>query len=324
MTGTPTPLPPALLRRADDQAGLVSARQCDAAGVGRQRLVRLVRAGGAVRVARGVLDLTPSLPPPDVTVDAHATRRRRAAWAGLLAYGEGRAVAVGLCALALYGVEGLPMTIAPEVALPGAEHRRPRGGMRVRCFDVDARIVLLGGARVVDPVAALAQAVCELPRRRVLAVVDSAVQLRLLPADALVAVRTVAAGRRGAAALDSWWHLVDGRAQSAPETWARLECVDAGVAPHDVQVPVRDVTGRVVARGDLGWWRHDGRLLVVEIDGRGPHSTPQALFRDRARQNAIAATARTDLLRFTLADLGTGRLPSAVARWLAAPSPAGP
>lgn len=316
----PSPLPPALLRLAAEQEGLVSSRQCDAHGVDRHRRARLVRAGTVAAVGRGVLDLSPAVPSMGGCVDPVARQRRRAAWVGLLLYGEATAVAVGPCALALHGVEGLPARLVPEVALPRGDHRRPRAGARVRCFEAGMRVVRVGRALVADPVVALTQAVCELPRRHAVAVLDSAVQQRLVAPDDLASVRTAARGRRGSARLHAWWDLVDGRAQSPPETWARLECVDAGIGPDGLQVPVRDRQGRVVARGDLGWRREDGRLLVVEIDGAGPHSTPEALYRDRDRQNAITQSGTTDLLRFTPRDVGTGRIPSAVHRWRGAPS----
>ncbi len=111
---------------------------------------------------------------------------------------------------------------------------------------------VFGGARVVGPDLALAQAVCELSREHAVSVLDSAIRLGLVAPD-LERVRALARGRRGAARLEAWWSLVDGRADSPLETRARLQCVDAGLAPHELQVPVLDVHGRVVARGDLGW-----------------------------------------------------------------------
>ncbi|ADG74003.1 conserved hypothetical protein [Cellulomonas flavigena DSM 20109] len=283
-------------------------------------------------VVRGVLDLASEVERwwgAPLFGDAAAGReelrdpdhlRRRSAWTALLALGPERAVAVGACALALYGVEGLPRDIRPEASLEAGDAggatvvaedggpagpRRPRGVARARQFRT-AEIHVVRGARMVAPELALAQAVCELSREHAVAVLDSAVQQRLVTPD-LLAVRALARGRRGAARLADWWELVDGRAQSPLETRARLQCVDACIPPDDLQVPVRDVRGRIVARGDLGWHLAGDRLLVVEIDGRGPHSTPAALYRDRERQNAIVASG-TVVLRFTAADVGSARV----------------
>lgn len=314
----PAPLPARLLDRALLQEGLLDAEQCDAAGVGAARRAALRRAGLLVPVARGVHDAAPAL---DVAAGGRAgwagddldeVRRRRAAWTALLALGREHAVATGACALALLGVQGLPRVLRPEAALLDGSHRAPGGGVRVRCVVPD-RVERVGRARVVHPVTALAQAVVELTRDHAVAVLDSAVQRHLIQPGELDDVRRLVQGRRGSRRVAPWWDLVDGRAQSPLETRARLQCRDAGLAPHDLQVPVTGADGRVVARGDLGWWLASGRLLVAEIDGAGPHGTPDALYLDRARQNAVVATGAI-LLRFTAADLRAGRLPPVIAR----------
>ncbi|MCC2336310.1 endonuclease domain-containing protein [Cellulomonas wangsupingiae] len=319
------PLPDHLLRTAQVQDGLLDSGQCDAAGVGSARRAALRRAGMLLPVVRGVHDAAPALAVaagggPEVWAGVHPAdhARRRAAWLAVLALDRTRAVAVGACALALLGVQGLPARIRPEAALPDGTHRAPGGDVRVRCLDVGldlGAVQQVGALHVAGPVDALAQAVCELDREHAVAVLDSAVQRRLLAPEQLDDVRRRAHGRRGSRRAAGWWDLVDGRAQSPLETRARLQCRDAGVAPHDLQVPVRDGRGRVVALGDLGWRLEDGRLLVVEIDGAGPHTTPEAVFRDRQRQNAVVATG-TLLLRFTAADVRAGRVAATVARYV--------
>lgn len=236
--------------------------------------------------------------------------RRRAAWLALLALGADRAVATGVCALALHGVQGLPLRIRPEAALPDGSHRRPGGGIAVRCFE-PGLVVRVRGARACTVEHALAGAVCGLQRDAAVAVLDSAIHLGLMAADGLTRVRSLARGRPGCRRAEPWWDLVDGRSESPLETRARLQCGDVGVPPDTLQVPVRDADGRVVARGDLGWTLPGGRQLVVEIDGAGPHGTPQALYRDRSRQNAVLATGAL-LLRFTAADVDRGAVARAV------------
>ena len=166
-----------------------------------------------------------------------------------------------------------------------------------------------------EPVTALAQAVCELDREHAVCVLDSAVQRGLVRPEEVDDVQRRTRGRRGSRRTAAWWDLVDGRSQSPWETRARLQCHDAGVGPHDLQAPVRDRAGRVVARGDLGWWLDDGRWLVAEIDGAGPHGTLEALHRDRARQNAMVEAGAV-VLRFTVADVRAGRVATTVARHL--------
>lgn len=300
MRQVPVPMP--LLVLAARQAGLASTAQCDDEGVVRHHRRRLVAAGRARVATRGVLDLRPALSEAGMADDGPDHRRRRAAMLALLAHGP-TAVSVGPCALALLGVQGLPATIRPEVALPHGTARARWDGIVVRRFDGAMPTYRVGGFRVASPAWALTQAVCELGRDHAVAVLDSAIHRGLLPPDRLGEVARLARGRRGAARLAGWWSLVDGRSESPLETRARLRCADAGVPPDELQVPVRDEAGRIVARGDLGWRLRGGRWLVAEVDGAGPHGTPDALFRDRWRQNAVVATGRVDLLRFTAADV---------------------
>ncbi|TQL02995.1 hypothetical protein [Cellulomonas sp. SLBN-39] len=288
----------------------MSAAQCDALGVDRSRRGRLVAAGIWARVVVGVLDVAPvdRLHPEE--------RRRRAAFTGLLAYGP-HAVAVGSAALVLHGVAGLPVAVVPQVALPGAPHVRGRGGVRVRRFGIDG-IAAVGGGRAVPLVHALAQAVPELPRDHAVAVLDDVLRRGLLDADGLDRARGLAVGRRGAARARRWWDLVDARAESPLETFARLQCVDDGVPPDVLQVAVRGPGGAFVARCDMGWRTTDGRWLIGEIDGREFHDVAAALLHDRRRQNAISALGHT-VLRFTSADVGARTVPRTVRAALTRP-----
>lgn len=297
----PAPLPLPLLQLASRQDGLLSVAQCERAAVTASRRRVLEHAGMLLRVMRGVVDADPCLGAAARDADPVRRQRRKDARTALLALGD-HAVAVGPCALALMDVEGLPRRLRPEAAMPRAQYRRPRGPVVVRCF-VDVPVVSWAGTRVADPRWALAQAVCELRRGEAVAVLDSALHRRVLRADQLAEVQQLVAGRRGAATVRPWWDLVDGRAESPLETNARLQCVDAGIPPDDLQLPIRDAAGRLIARGDLAWRLRGGRWLVVEIDGRGPHGTPQALYGDRGRQNAILGVGGIDLLRFTHHDL---------------------
>ncbi len=292
-------VPSSLLVLASRQGGLISSTQADAAGVGSTRRTRLVRDGMWGRPTHGVYDPTPGV---RYGVDE---RRRRAAWTGLLAYGPG-AVAVGSCALALLGVAGLPATLAPEVALPAGRHHRPRDGVRVRCFGetVPLEAVRHGAALVAGLTTALVQAVPELGPRHALAVLDDVTRRGLLSAEGALEVRRRVVGRRGAAGVRDVWALVDARAESPLESFARWDCTVAGLAPDELQVELRSTSGRLLGRADLGWRIDDGRWLLVEIDGRDVHESPAALLHDRHRQNALLGTGRVDVLRFAASDLG--------------------
>lgn len=286
-------LPADLLRLAGAQGGLVSAAQCDAAGVGQSRRGRLVRSGRWGRATTGVYVVEPHAP---VGAD---DRRRRTAWTGILAYGPGTA-AVGASALTLHGVAGLPVRITSEVVLRGLPHTAGRDGIRVRRFSTVVRPHGPGWAAPLPE--ALVQALPELPRDNAVAVLDDVLHRRLLTDAEIRRVRAATRGRRGAAHLHACWALADRRAESPLETFARLQCVDAGIPPDELQLEVRAPDGTLAGRCDLAWRRTDGTWLLVEVDGRAFHDVPTAVLRDRRRQNALAVLGHT-VLRFTAADV---------------------
>src|SRR5699024_8275847 len=117
-------------------------------------------------------------------------------------------------------------------------------------------------------------------------------------------------GRRGVSRVARWWPLVDGRAESPLETWARLDCYDHGLPPHDLQVVLRDRRGAIIGRGDMGWRRCDGTWVIAELDGIQVHGAPDPLYADRHRQNRLLTETGAIVLRFTSADL---RQPGAIA-----------
>ncbi|MHB1065595.1 MAG: hypothetical protein ACYC1Z_14085 [Georgenia sp.] len=174
--------------------------------------------------------------------------------------------------------------------------------MDVRQFDTAMDAVQVGGFRVATPRWALAQAVPELPRRNAVAVMDSLLNRGLLDPAGLHAAHLLARGRRGVARTHAWWALADGRAASPLETFGRLDCIDHGVPPDELQVEIRDEHGILVGRGDAGWRIRDGRWLIAEFDGREFHEALPALLRDRSRQNELHLTGRAEVLRFTFRD----------------------
>ncbi|WP_418277838.1 type IV toxin-antitoxin system AbiEi family antitoxin domain-containing protein [Isoptericola jiangsuensis] len=289
-----------LLHTARTQCGLVDVDQCHAAGLSRKAVRGLVDRGRWRRVAHRVLEIRAAAPSSS---DLPA-RRRRSAWLALLTYGP-EAVAVGACALALHGIAGLPTSIRSEAALPDAQNRRDRPGSRVRQFDDGLSWVQIDGRRVATLDWALAQAVPELPVRHGLAVLDAALHSTSLDLAGLTRSHELARGRRGVATRHLLWSLADGRSESPLESFARWECIEGGVPPDTLQLPLSDRDGRTLARGDLGWRRGPHRWLVVEMDGVDVHGAPTAVFADRRRQNLFTGSGAVDLLRFTGRDLGT-------------------
>jgi len=280
---------------------LVSVSQHREHGLTDKAVRGLVARGEWLRPTSGVLDL--GTPPPEGT-SVHDHARRRAAWLALLAYGPD-AISVGACALVLHGIEGAPLGLRPEAALPRASDRTSRHGIALRQFDDGLETVLIGGRRVASVAWALAQAVPELARGRALAVLDSTLYRKKLGPAGLERAHDLARGRRGVATRHDLWELADPRAESPFESVTRLECVENGIPPDVLQLPLVDAHGRELSRGDAGWRKRDGRWLVAELDGTEVHDTPEAVFRDRTRQNLWVSTGGVDVLRFTPRDSGS-------------------
>lgn len=306
-------IPEAIFALARVQAGLVSTKQCLQLGIGSNTRARLVASGRWGRPTRGLY----AIPAATVGADEWGHAHARAVWTALLLEPED-VMPVGLTALALHGVWGLPQEVGVQVTYGRGRRARSRSGIIARQFAKPLETVLVGDRQVPTVTTALIQALPEVGRTLAVVLLDSALNRGLASVQELERVRRGVRGRRGAARLHAVWPLVDGRSESPIETRARLECIDAGLEPTSLQVELDDGQGEFVARGDLGWQRDDGSWVIVEMDGHLVHETPRALFADRTRQNAVATKTDAAMLRFTSKDLGTGRIPHTVRQMLTA------
>jgi hypothetical protein len=310
-------LPQKLLHLATRQQGLLTIAQCDAHGIDRGRRGRLVKAGRLRRVAQGICDTRAEAITARIAAREYDHVRLRKVWLAQLLAGPD-AVAVGQAALVAAGVHGIPWDFTPEVAYLDGRYGRSTEHVVIRQVNLGDRHFERNGLRYTAPERALAQAVPTMDRRTAIAVLDSARHLRMVSAAGLIRAREIAAGRRGSVRAAPWWDESAEGAESVLSSLARVDCVDAGVPPDELQVKVFAPDGTLLGRGDMGFRLADGRLLVVEIDGAGVHSELVALFRDRSRQNDLVALGGVVMLRFTWKEVrepGTvGRAVRAVVR----------
>jgi len=295
---------------AAGQDGVVTAAQCLAAGLGRDDVARLCRSGRWRRVFRGAYFVDDQS--PDVPMRA----RIRAA---LLTLGPG-AVATLTSAAHLLELPYVPPDAAVHVATPAALRRRDQQGLVVRQLVIaEADVTRLAGMRVTTPVRTVADLLLALHRQDAIAIIDGALREGRLAVDDIEAVRGQLRRRRGVVRVRPWLDHVDGRAESPLETRIRVICTDAGLRPETLQHVIRDADGYILAVADLAW---PSRRLLVEADGAAVHSSLEALYHDRRRQNALIAQGYT-ILRFTWEDTRRpGYVVSAVrAALAAAPQP---
>lgn len=261
-----------------------------------------VRTGRWRRPTRGVVDV--AVEPPEAFPVAQA--KVRAAILALMAFGPD-AIAVGLTALVLHGVWGVPPTRAPQVSLPRASGRAHRDNLVCRRFERGVRVQIVHGMRVVPPIIALAQAVCEVSPRTALGLLDSAVHRGVITGAEVREVRTATRRRRGCRKLAHVWDLVDGRRESPPESGAWLDLWQAGLQPTDVQIEIRDANNVLIARPDIGFEFMDGSWLFVEIDGDDAHV--EGNTKDEARDGRLITTLanagiRSEVRRYRSRQLG--------------------
>jgi hypothetical protein len=256
-------------------------------------------------VSRGVYDTIPT--PADQRnvswaraagwsepADVFEHLRIRCAVLPLLAHGP-RAVSVGLGALVLHGVQGLPHRFRGEVVMPDGTGRLGRETSRVRRF-LPGPEADLTSHRVVSIDAAIATGVLALRRwsrgmQYGVVALSDVKHRRLADADQVARSLELVSGRRGAVAMRPCWELARAELESPAETWAYLSFIDEGCPPDALQLTVLDVDGGFVGRVDFAWLLPDGTLVVVEIDGAKAHEGPAALVRDGARQNQLMGGA---------------------------------
>jgi hypothetical protein len=209
----------------------------------------------------------------------------------------------GVTAARILGLPGIPAWREDEpthLLVPRRTGRRQRRGMVLHFSDVDPSDVFdLAGMPVTGVQRTIIDLVLWSDRDTAVSILDAALHEQLLGADDLTAIGARLARRRGGRACRSRLALADGRSESPLETRLRLLLHDAGLSPETLQFVIRGDAGYPIARLDLAW---PSRLLDVEADGIAPHSGPEALFRDRERQNALIGRGWT-VLRFTWTDV---------------------
>jgi hypothetical protein len=282
----------AIRKVAAEQHWVVSADQAHAAGMTTAEVAHRRRAGVWRTVYQGVYLLDPDL------YGGGSLPRSTQISAGLLAAGP-HAVAVRETAAELLDLPVFGAPTAVHVAVPGRAARHRQDGLVIHQMAVPAgQHTSVDGLSTTSALRTVADLVCVLRRFDAVALVDASLNRGAIAEADLASVDAMIAGRRGCVAGREHLAEADGRAQSPAETRVRLICGDGNVMPDALQHPVYDGFGALLGYADLAWVT---ACLAAEMDGKGPHSTLSALFRDRHRQNDFT-TVRWRVIRFTWAD----------------------
>lgn len=317
-----TPLPPALvdhpenpflsaLATAQEQHGVISWHQARDAGLSQSDLRDLKRDGTLGHPYTGVYSVRSLFDPSDT--DGFL---RMSVMAAQLALGP-RSFAGGRTAAYLWGMQGLPRWDEQTVhmVVPGPGTKRHRHRITLHTWEIGpGEITTLDGVlRVTAPGRSLRDTLLSVNRETAVCLMDSALNQALIREEDLEPLELANRNRKGCVRTRDWWPLADGRSESPLETRVRLACAEAGFAPTDLQHRFLDGAGRIIAVADL-WW--EDLQLIGEADGLAPHSLPEALARDRTRQNALQLWhPGVRIVRFTWQDLTRpGYITSVLAR----------
>jgi hypothetical protein len=149
----------------------------------------------------------------------------------------------------------------------------------------DEDIVVIGDVRVTSPLRTAADLLCLLPRREALAAADALMRAHGFTVADLRRLLVRYFRRRGVIQARDLAPLVDGRAESAGESWTRLVIIDHDLPTPQVQVWI-DVDGRPTYRLDLAYAH---ARIAIEYDGAEHHTRRADRQRDEARRAWLRA-----------------------------------
>jgi len=228
----------------------------------RQQLDVQVRKGGLIRVWRGVY----SVAQPDLLMRLRALD---------LLIG-GHAVACMHTAAALYG---FCVEKHDSVHVLDSGSRLRLGGELVVHQREGAPLQLISSRSATSPAWTAVEVARQVRRPRALATLDAALHSGWCSAADLAETMDRHRGRRGIVAVRNLLPLVDGRAESAMESEARLVMLDHGLPRPELQYLIRGRNGESW-RVDFAW---PEAMVAAEYDSVQWHAGRSEMLRDKVR-----------------------------------------
>ncbi|MDZ4270659.1 MAG: hypothetical protein U1D00_34165, partial [Mycobacterium sp.] len=197
-----------------------------------------------------------------------------------LSCGKPVAVCLGTAA-ALFGFDTEEPKTLHVLDPPGCALRNA-DGLEVHRRD-GAPLVVRDGRRATAPAWTAIEVARSLYRPRALATLDAALRSGTCTLPDLWRAAVEQKGRRGIVAVRDLLPLADARSESPMESEARLAMIDRGLPIPELQYEIVDGNGEL-RRLDFAW---PDSGVAAEYDGMAWHSGPEAMLRDRRRQNAL-------------------------------------
>lgn len=256
-----------------DAGGFATTRQLLTV-MTRQQLDIQVRNGGLLRVWYGVY----------AAVEPDLIGRLRA----LDLFMGRRAVACLGTAARLYGFD-TENTTAIHVLDPGVR-MRPTVGLMVH-QRTGAQLGSIAGRLATAPAWTAVEVARQLRRPRALATLDAALRSGWCTPRELDQAALEQRGRRGIVTAREMLQYVDGRADSAMESEARLVMIDYGVPTPELQYPIYGRDGQVW-RADFAW---PDVMVAAEYESIDWHSSGPAMLHDKVRTGGIQDVGWTSI-----------------------------
>lgn len=208
--------------------------------------------------------------------------RIRAVWESA----DGTPVVGGMASAILHGSRWHDADFTVELFRhPTGSTKRGRGSQIHRTDLAESDTIILDGI----PTTAVIRNAYDLGRRkgpdwRILGWLDSLCHETAFSPERLLAYTEGRDGYRGIRQLRNLIPLIDGRAESPPESWTRLMILRADLPTPDLQIVVADETGYEFARIDLGY-----EVLKIGIDYNGKefHSSDEQKAHDAWRNEQL-------------------------------------
>ena len=222
---------------------------------------------------------------------------RTSARAGLIAGPKG-AITSHLLAGHLHRLQGLPELVRPALTVAEGVGGYSTAGLIVhRTATLEAAPHPVQGFPATTAARTVADLAPTLTLEQLVSAMDSALRAGTVNKADLAAVCLRRAGRPGVELLRKATPLARVGSDSALESRIRLVIVGGGLPEPMLQIVV--VVDGETYRIDMGYYAPQ---VAIEGDGRDPHELPDALFRDRRRQNALSNSGWLPL-RFTWDDV---------------------
>lgn len=187
-----------------------------------------------------------------------------------------------------------------HVTVTRRQRRRNRSDLHFHTRSIGyAEVETRDGVPMTSVARTLADLASSLERLRAVWALDDALRRRLCTTADVIAVIQRWRGGLGCVRARARLDEADGVAESILETAGRLVLGDRGLPLPIPQYQLRAPDGTLVARLDGAYLRE---RVALEYDGADPHGLPEAVFRDRWRQNRLPELGWT-VLRFTWWDV---------------------